>query len=434
MHASRGLLGCCTKDCQICFQPILTGGISIEHTNDQDILSDSSICYCNGCWVQYRASGKNSCPHCRQSLQSPSIVLHTIDCGRQQIPIHFEDGRLFYATSTHTVRDVLHALPVTVYTRLSHHDLILVDLDRSLLDMGVLEEPTVQMKLVDLHELLLRAMQSGNRTLFMQILGHMEPEMDQSVCHHIERLLFDVVGLQLRYIRTPSKMHAHTRIVAFTATLGYVIRLRIRIKAGSPIVLLGIDAGLQDAMLVTVDQFQRPFFDFDPDEILVPMTIEDENKETTVRDMYTSMVDGYTTDLFRRVLAISAHVGLYMEIDFRRLARMEFFASTFNTLIKTDGGQMHLTNDQQTTEAPDIVVSDGMGTQLTVTTKDGTTRTDQPLPCVLYILRKTYPSRLYVVVHGVEDSGRYSDPTSYLSLTRHGLYTERLIGTFGPVF
>jgi len=173
------------------------------------------------------------------------------------------------------------------------------------------------MKLVDLHKLLVRAMQSGKRELFLQILGYMEPEMAPSVCRQIERLVFDVVGIQLHSISIPAGMHSHRRNIAFVTTLGYVIRLRIDINAESPSVLIGIDAGLRNYRLVTLEQFERPFFGLDPDEVLLNLT---DLEETRVRHLYTPMVmeDWHTTDLFQRVLTISAHAALYMEIDYWR--------------------------------------------------------------------------------------------------------------------
>jgi len=295
----------------------LEGGISIEHTNDQGLLSINSICYCQSCWDRYLESGTHNCPHCRQSLGSPAIVVRPLDCGRQRVPLHFEDGRVVPVTSAHTGRDVLHALAASVYTRLSYQGLILVDLDRLLVDVGVLEDRHAQMKLVDLHKLLVRVMQSGKRELFLQILGYMEPEMAPSVRRQIERLVFDVVGIQLHSISIPAGMHSHRRNIAFVTTLGYVIRLRIDINAESPSVLIGIDAGLRNHRLVTLEQFERPFFGLDPDEVLLNLT---DLEETRVRHLYTPMVmeDWHTTDLFQRVLTISAHAALYMEIDYRR--------------------------------------------------------------------------------------------------------------------
>ena len=426
MQSSRGIKACCLKECQICFQKIVGKGLSIEHTNAQGLLSESSVCYCIECWEQYNSS---TCPHCRQDVFGPLLHVHEIDCGRQLVQIQVGSTGTFYATETTTVRDVLYGLSVHVYMRLSFGPRLLYELDHTLLELGVLQEPHATLEFVDLHDKMISAMYTGDQTQFRLIVRHMEPTMDSDVLTNICRLVFDENSLDLLYIGASPNMHTNLRDIAFISTLGYIIRIRTSLKSGEPVWLQSIEAGLRGHQLMDLNRIMLPFFGFEPDEILT-------GGVGTVRDRYESIhqMDWSPNDLFQCVCAMSEHTAMYIQIDYHRKERLDYFVRFFTLIITTHQGTIAFTDrSHHVNNDADFTVSSAPDSMMMVTTITGERYRSTPINCVLYIMRESQPSLLSFVIHDcprpIPEADQYRDPTTFLSI-----YNNDLHGYFGPRF
>ena len=223
-------------------------------------------------------------------------------------------------------------------------------------------------------------------------------------------------------IATLPGRHAHQREIALVTT-GYrvAIRFHISIKSMYPIWIEGFTAGSADLPVLDVSRFTLPFFGFDPDECLCSV-----RDQETIRDLYTPIRadEWYTTDLFRRVVAVAAH------IDFRRPARLDYFVRVFNSIIKTHGGTISLYRQEE--DQPAYVVSNvDKDDHLMILGTDGIGLLQTSKQCIQDIIRQSFPTSLSLSVCNVPtfpELGEYVDMTARSYLTVHRTSGDTVLG------